>query len=93
MPLFEPTIPANRVPKPKKQRRSKRRRRIGRTRFLGLFAFAGILTVGTFLIFLDRVIVRSGSDWQPNTGAVGVMLIIFGFFCILLGQDDKGNRR
>ncbi|MFF0904037.1 UNVERIFIED_CONTAM: hypothetical protein RF653_10220 [Kocuria sp. CPCC 205316] len=93
MPLFEPTLPANRVPKPKKQKHKTAAQRKRQKRILVVSAYAVTFAVGAALIhwYLSRA--ASGNPMQGEVGVIGMGLICFGFLCILLGQDDRGNRR
>lgn len=92
MPLFEPNLPANRTPKPKKRSRRKGAR-LNTSRIWAVFVTTAALFVGVALIVVNRVRTEAGNPPQGAWGGVGMVLIGVVFFFVLLDSTEGRNRR
>lgn len=92
MPLFEPTLPANHLPKPKKRSRHKRAR-LHTSRIWAVTVAVAALFVGVALIVVNHVRTEAGNPPQGAWGGVGVLLISVVFFFVLLDSTEGRNRK
>ncbi|WIG18403.1 hypothetical protein [Kocuria rosea] len=92
MPLFEPTLPANRLPKPKKQSRRKRIR-LNTSRIWAVTVAVASLFVGVALIVANHIRTEAGNPPQGAWGGIGVVLISVVFLFVLLDSTEGRNRK
>lgn len=92
MPLFEPTIPAERIPKPKKQRKKRKRRKINTGRIWALTFGAIALIMGLALIYAHYVRVKAGNPPQGYWDGVGILLIGVLFYFVWMDSSEGQNR-
>lgn len=95
MPLFEPTLPADRIPKPKKKRKARKRRatKLNTGRLWAVLACVLGVVLGVSLIVAYLARVAAGNPPQGEWGLTGVMIVFMIFLFVILDATEGRNWR
>lgn len=94
MPLFEPTLPANRIPKPKRKHKARKHRatKLNTGRLWAVLACVLGVVLGIFLIVAHFARVSAGNPPQGRWDGVGVMIMVVVIFFVWMDSTEGRNR-